>query len=223
MRVRGAALTASAATGMTAAVTGANRLGELSVATLASNPRAVGEGKVWLILTSGLLADRPAVPSLVGFWLVGFAVLVVCSARVAAGVALGGHTLSALAVYGAIGLARVLEPGAFASVMRLADYGLSAIIAAWLGAIACTFWRRHPARSTRLLIVLGSVGCAGIGIALRPQLTFLDSEHLVAYAIGVALADATIREWLARPARRLVAAAGRVRAAGKRAAGIEPA
>ena len=223
MRVRGAALAASAATGMTAAVTGANRLGELSVATLASNPRAVGEGKVWLILTSGLLADRPTVPSLVGFWIVGFAVLIVCSSRVAAGVALGGHTVSALAVYGVIGLARVLDPGAFGSVAQLADYGLSAMIAAWLGAIACTYWRRHPARSTRVLIVIGSVGCAAIGVALRPQLTFLDSEHLVAYAIGVALADATARERIALPARRLAAAiAGRIRGAGRRA-GIEPA
>jgi hypothetical protein len=224
MRVRGAALTASAATGVTAAVTAANRLGELSVATLGSNPRAVGEGKVWLILTSGLLADRPAVPSLVGFWIVGFAVLIVCSTRVAAGVALGGHSLSALAVYGAIGLTRAVEPGAFGSVMQLADYGLSAMIAAWLGAIACTFWRRHPVRATRLLIVLGSAGCAAIGVALRPQLTFLDSEHLVAYAIGVALADARVRARIARPWTRLAGAVGgRIRAEGKRAAGIEPA
>ena len=196
-RVRGAVLTASAVTGLTAVVTGTNRAGLLPVSRLAATPQAVGEGKLWLLLTSGLLADRPAVPSLVGFWLVGFAVLLVCSPRVVAGVALGGHTLSALAVYGVIALTRVLDPQAFASVAQLADYGLSAMIAAWLGAIACVFWRRQPARLARVLIVVGSAACAGIGLALRPDVTFLDSEHLVAYAVGVALANARVRERLA--------------------------
>lgn len=204
--VRGAAVAASATTAVTTAVTAANRVGALSVATLAATPREVGEGKVWLVLTSGLLADRPAVPSLVGFWLVGFAVLLVVSARVAAGVALGGHTLSALGVYGVVGLARLLDPHAFASVVGLADYGLSAMIAAWLGAIACVLWRRYPGRGRRVLVALGSVGCAGIGLALRPQVTFLDTEHLLAYAIGAALASEAVRRRLARPTKRLVAA-----------------
>ena len=167
----------------------------------------MGEGKLWLLLTSGLLADRPAVPSLLGFWLVGFAVLLLVSPKVVAGVALGGHTLSALAVYGVIALTRVLDPHAFASVLRLADYGLSAMIAAWLGAIASVFWKRHPAQLARVLIVLGSAGCAGIGLALRPDLTFLDSEHLVAYAVGVALANVRVRRALARScgaARRVI-------------------
>ena len=205
MRVREAALAASAATGATAVVTGANRLGELSVSTLAASPQAFGDGKVWLILTSGLLADRPAVPSLIGFFLVGFAALLVCSARVTVGVAVGGHVCSALGVYGVVGFARLLDPHAFASVVHLADYGLSAMIAAWLGAIARTFWRRHSARLTRLLIALGSVGCAGIGLAFRPEVTFLDSEHLLAYAIGLAFADGAVRQLLARPSKRLVA------------------
>jgi hypothetical protein len=189
---------ASAVTAVTAVVTGTNRAGLLPVSTLAATPQSVGEGKLWLLLTSGLLADRPAVPSIVGFWLVGFAVLLLLSPRVVAGVALGGHTLSALAVYGVIALTRVLDPQAFASVLKLADYGLSAMIAAWLGAIACVFWRRHPSRIARVLIVLGSAGCAGIGLALRPDLTFLDSEHLVAYGVGVALANARVRVALAR-------------------------
>jgi hypothetical protein len=198
-------LAASAATGATAAVTVTNRLGELSVSTLAASPQAVADGKVWLILTSGLLADRPAVPSLIGFWLVGFAVLLLCSARVAVGVAVGGHTVSALGVYGVIALARVLDPNAFASVVHLTDYGLSAMIAAWIGAIARTFWRKHPARFARVLIALGSVGCAGIGLAFRPDVTFLDSEHLIAYAVGVALADIGLRRRVARTSKRLVA------------------
>jgi hypothetical protein len=206
-RVGGAALAASGATGMTAVVTAANRLGALSVTTLAATPREVGEGRVWLLLSSGLLADRPAIPSLLGFWIVGFAVVLACSVRVAAGVAVGGHLVSALGVYGVIGLTRLLDPHAFASVITLSDYGLSAMIAAWLGAIACVFWRRHPARLSRVLIVAGSIGCAGIGLALRPQLTFLDTEHLLAYGVGVALASGTVRAWLTSTPRRLGTAA----------------
>ena len=215
-RVGGAALAASGATGVTAVVTAANRLGALSVTTLAASPREVGEGRVWLLLSSGLLADRPAIPSLLGFWIVGFAVLLVCSLRVAAGVAVGGHTLSALGVYGVIGLARLLDPHAFASIVTLSDYGLSAMIAAWLGALACVFWRRHPARLARVLIIAGSIGCAGIGLALRPQITFLDTEHLVAYGIGVVLADGAIRAWLVRTPRRLGTAAASVALASPR-------
>ena len=129
-------------------------------------------------IRSGVLADRPEVASLVGFWLVGFAVLLVCSARVAAGAAIAGQTLSALAVYGVIGLARLVDPRAFASVVQLADYGLSAIIAAWLGAIARVCWDRWPHRRGHVLVVLGSVSCALIGYAFSPNVTFLDSVIL---------------------------------------------
>lgn len=199
-------LAASATTGVSAAVTLANRIGELSLSSLAATPQAIGDGKIWLIVTSGLIADRPAVPSLIGFWIVGLAVLIVCSTRVAVGVAVGGHTLSALGIYGVIALTRLLDPHAFSTVAQLPDYGLSAMIAAWLGAIARVLWARHPSQLSRLLIALGSLGCAGVGLALRPDVTFLDSEHLLAYAIGVALADQPLRRRLTKPAKRLTTA-----------------
>jgi hypothetical protein len=211
VRIGRAALTASAATGATAGVTVANRLGDLSVSTLAASPRAIGDGKLWLIASSGLLADRPAVPSLVGFWIVAVAVLVLCSVRVVVGVAIGGHTISALGAYGLIGLARIADPHAFSSVMHVADYGLSAIIAAWIGAIARVLWTRYPTRVGRVLIALGSVACAGIGLAFRPDVTFLDTEHLIAYAIGFVLAGPSLRSRLVLPRRRLVAATAGLR------------
>jgi len=189
-----------------AGVTAANRLGDLSQSALAATPKAVGDGRVWLLVSSAVIADRPAVPSLVGFWVVALASLLVCSARLCAGVAVAGHVLSALGVYAVIGLGRATYPGAFASVVQLADYGLSAIIAAWLGAIARVLWMRHPRRESRVLVVLGSASCAGIGLAFRPDVTFLDTEHLLAYAIGAALVDGRVRQALARPSRRLVTA-----------------
>ena len=207
MHARGAALAASSATGVAAVVTGTNRIGEFSVATLASSPEAIRDGRIWLVLTSGLLADRPAVPSLLGFWVVGFAVVLICSVRAAAGAALAGHTLSALGIYALIGLTRLADHHAFASVMHLPDYGLSAMIAAWLGAISCVLWSRYPTRRGRTLIAFGSIGCAGIGLALRPDVTFLDSEHLLAYAVGVGLLARPVRERLAQTSRRLADAA----------------
>lgn len=206
MRVRGAALTASAAVAVSTVVTVANRLGEFRLSALASSPAAVGEGKVWLVVSSALLADRPAVVSLIGFWIVGFAALLVCSARLVAGAAVGGHILSALAIYGVIGVARLASPHAFASVMHVPDYGMSAIIAAWLGAMAGVLWRRHQELGPRLLVILGTLVCLGVGLLFRPDMTFLDSEHVLAYALGVALADEAVRKSLAHSPRRLIAA-----------------
>jgi hypothetical protein len=207
VELKRAALAATCATTVAAAVTGLNRLGELPLASIAASPQAVADGKAWLLVTSGLIADRPLVPSLAGFWLVGLAALLLCSARVVALVAVLGHTLSAVSVYALIAITRLFDPVAFSSVFQLADYGLSAMIGAWIGAIARVLWSRTTTTRGRAAIALG---CAGIGLACRPDVTSLDSEHLVAFAIGASLADEGVRRRLARSPRRLLAvAAGR--------------
>jgi hypothetical protein len=198
---------ATAVTAVSVVVTVANRLRELPLSSVASSPAAVGEGKVWLLVSSAVIADRPALVSLLGFWIVGFAACAICSARVVVGVAAGGHLVSAFCIYCLIGLMRLTRPDAFASVMHVSDYGLSAIIAAWIGAIASVMWRRHPATSARALVVVGSLVCAGVGLLFRPDLTFLDAEHLVAYAFGALLASERVRHSLARVPQRLAAAA----------------
>jgi hypothetical protein len=190
-------------------VTIVNRAGDLRLSDLASSPAAFSAGKVWLLASSALLADRPAVVSLIGFWIVGFAILLICSARVAAGVAVAGHLLSALAIYGVIGAARLVDPHAFASIVQVTDYGLSAIIFAWLGAIGCVLWRRHPAPAARFLVVVGALLSAVIGLLFRPDLTFLDSEHVLAFALGAALAVEGVRRSIAQP---FAAVAGQLRA-----------
>jgi hypothetical protein len=164
-------------------------------------------------VSSATIADRPALVSLLGFWIVGFVASALCSARVVAGVAAGGHLLSTLCVYCIIGLARLARPEAFAAVMHVADYGLSAIIAGWIGAIASLMWMRHPAVAARAVVVAGSLVCAGVGLFFRPDLTFLDTEHLVAYAFGAFLASERARRSLARSPQRLVAAAASLIAA----------
>jgi len=212
-------------------VTVANRAGLVGLAALSSSPRTAAEGKVWLLLTSAFVADTPTVASLLAF--AGFAIiaLVVCGPRLTLAVGAAGHLGSAAAVYAAIAVVRAIVPTAFEGVLSLSDYGTSAVIAAWLGALAAIAWRRRPGFGPRLGVVGFCVFAAFVGWLCRPVLTPLDSEHVVAFGIGVAAASAyawayprrVLREWLgmARGAgawttgvsRRAFAAASRLRLA----------
>jgi hypothetical protein len=189
-----AALTAAAGV-----ITVASRSDWIGLSHLAASPNAIAKGKIWLLLTSGMVADRPWLPSLLGFAVVAFTALSVTSARVVVLAALAGQLLATLGVYGFLGLARTIDHGAFSTLENTPDIGLSAIIAAWIGVVAQDLWCRYRSLRAHILIVLGCVGCALIGFAFRPNLTALDSEHLVAFALGVAIAS-----W--RPRREMLSA-----------------
>ena len=45
---------------------------------LAASPSRVAHGRIWLLLTSGLLAERPIGPSMISFALLAALALVVC-------------------------------------------------------------------------------------------------------------------------------------------------
>jgi len=182
--------------------TAANRLDGVPLSSLAATPRAVGEGKFWLLLTSGLLADTPWLPSLLGFGVVLVGVLYVLPPRKVFVAAVAGQLGSTLLVYGLIGGARLVDGHAFASVVGLQDYGVSAMIAAWIGAVAGVAWGRH----SPLRIALGCLVCLGVGLAFRPTLTFLDSEHVVAFAIGVAVVRVSFAQ-VVLPVRRVATVA----------------
>jgi hypothetical protein len=171
------------ATAAITVVTVLNREGRVPLSALAPTPQSFGAGRVWLVATSVFVADRPAAASVGGFLVVGLAVLALCGSRVLWLSAAFGHIGSAVAVYGAIALARATSPRAFVGVDTLLDYGTSAVIAAWIGAVAVRLWARDP----RLAVAL-SVGSGLIGWLLHPDLTVLDTEHLVAFGLGVAIA-----------------------------------
>ena len=63
------------------------------------------------------------------------------------------------------------------------DYGTSAIIAAWIGVIAFFLWRRGSPAAIGLCLV-----AALVGWFFRPHLDILDTEHAVAFAIGIGVA-----------------------------------
>jgi hypothetical protein len=177
-----------AATAIAGLVTIGTRSGAIELSQLAASPKAIADGRVWLLLTSGVVADRPWLPSLLGFAIVGFSALSVASGRVVVAAALAGHVVATLLVYGFLGVAEVVDDGAFAALVDRPDIGLSAIIAAWIGVVSQVYWRRRPTRRAHVLNALGCVGCALIGFAFRPDVTVLDSEHIVAFALGAAAA-----------------------------------
>lgn len=179
------------ATGAVTAVTVANRSGALRTESVAATARSVGDGKLWLLFTSAFLADRPAVPSIAGFALVGVAAVWVLGTRATCMAAVLGHVGSALAVYAAVDLAVTLHRTGAAEASTIQDFGTSAVIAAWIGALTAAGWRRHVRPGERLLVAAAACGCGLVGWLFRPDLTVLDTEHLVAFAVGAALVAGT--------------------------------
>ena len=173
--------------GVISVATVLSRLEVFSARELASTPESLGDGRVWLLASSALVADRPAVASIAGFVVVGIATVAVCGARVAWVAAVLGHVLSAAIVYAAI------DASNFSGVARVPDYGTSAIIAAWIGAIACLMWLRGRRMGAVVLCVVSAL----LGWFCKGQLTVLDTEHAAALAIGAATV-------LWRPQARLV-------------------
>jgi hypothetical protein len=157
-------------------VTVLNRLGVVSLRDLASTPQGVADGREWQLVTSAFVADRPAVPSVVGFTIVGLAALVLAGARILWTAAAAGHILATVVVYGALDAAGV-------TVTR-PDYGTSAIIAAWIGVVACCLWKRGAGLAALGLCLVSAL----VGWLLRPDLDILDTEHAVALAVGIGVA-----------------------------------
>jgi hypothetical protein len=142
-------------------------------------------------LTSGLLAERPLGPSIISFAFLAYLTLLVCGWRAFWLAAIFGHVCSTVLVYGVIGVAWSLNPSDLHAVLSSADYGVSAISAAWLGAIAAVGWRaRGQTPAGRLTIVLSCLAVAVFAYTLHPGLTLFASEHVVAFAVGVAVAAA---------------------------------
>ena len=175
-------------TGVISVVTVVNRLGAIDVRSLAATPAQLADGRVWLLATSAVLADKPAAASILGFLAVGGAALALCGGRVLWISALLGQVGATLAVYLGIALVRLAHHGAYDGAITHPDYGTSAIIAAWIGAIAAVAWRHRRRREAALLVL----AAAAIGWLCKNQLTILDAEHAFALVAGMATAGQTV-------------------------------
>ena len=130
------------------------------------------------------MADRPTAPSIAGLALVGLAALAFCGVRLLWAAAALGHVGGTLSVYAALALAHAADPSLAGRALGQADYGTSAIIAAWIGVIAWSVWRRGSGAAALGLCILSGL----VGWLFRPDLDVLDTEHIVALGVGIALA-----------------------------------
>jgi hypothetical protein len=170
------------------AVTLAQNSGVMAVRTVAASPQQIAAGKLWLLVTSGLLVQKPLGLSLVSFAALGALTLIACGYRVLAWSALVGHVLSTLVVYGLLGIGWAASSELFGRIWAAPDYGVSAITAAWLGAVASLAWRSSGKnRAEQALVAIGCLAIAALGWMIRGHLNLLDSEHVLAFATGVAI------------------------------------
>jgi hypothetical protein len=196
------------------ALTIAHAAGRFPTNALAATPARVAQGQVWRLLTSGLVVQRPIVLSLVSFVLLAVLVVVICGPRLLWLVMILGHVCSTLVAYGLLPAVSLVDHAAYTAVVQAPDYGVSAIAAAWLGAVACTAWMHRGSSARGKAAVL--LSCAAVAVFaflverhVQRHLTFLDSEHVFAFAVGVLAVAKRWRFSLAAlvPARALKAPA----------------
>lgn len=167
------------------------------VVSLAASPDRVREGKLWFLFSSGMFVDHPIGISLVFFVALAMVVLLLCGVRTFWWAALLGHVGATVLVYASIGVVRWFVPAALESVVMSPDYGVSTISAAWLGSSAAVGWRgRGRGAIGRVSIALSCVAVGVFAYSVRPDLSVLSSEHLVAFGLGVA--GANRGRWRAR-------------------------
>lgn len=170
-------------------LTALQRVGAVPLASLTASPREVADGRLWLLISSGTIAADPLLWSLLSFCGLAFLTLAFCGWRILWFAAIAGQTFSTVLGYSIICLARFVEPGAFQRLVSAPDYGVSAISAAWLGAIAAVGWRARGESIGRATIVVACVAVACLAWFVRGRgFDVLDSEHVFAFAIGIGAA-----------------------------------
>ena len=169
-----------------------NETGTVRATSLASDPNRVRAGKVWLLVSNGIFVQRPIILSFVALAVLAYAAMFVCGARISCLAALIGHVGSTLLAYGVYGIVHLSNAHAFSALGSRPDYGVSAVTAAWLGAVAITAWERrgHTLRGG-LAAATSSVAVGLFAWMLHRHVTVIDSDHLFAFAIGASLAHLT--------------------------------
>jgi hypothetical protein len=196
--------------------------GVFSLSAVSSSPLRIEAGKFWLLFTSALVCAPPRGGSFFALVLFGLVTLYVCGSRILWTAAALGHVFSTLCVYSMIALTRFVHGNAFDGLLSGRDIGVSAVCAAWLGAVAATQWREPGRTRDGKIAIVGTIAAIGaIASVINPHLTALDSDHLFAFAIGASVAIVPVRALVRADAmysfsaalyvrvRRLVVAAAR--------------
>jgi hypothetical protein len=163
---------------------------------LRASADAVGDGRVWLLVTSALDPQGawPLAQVAVSAAL-ALAIAVRDGIRTWWAAAIAGHVGSAVVVYLAIALAGALGVASARRVAVRPDYGVSCVLAAGVGALLASglvALRRDDGRRA------GDVAAVAVGVAGGIVLAVLSvgwyaSQHVVAVAIGAGVTWALVR------------------------------
>ena len=166
--------------------------GDPDPSRLASTPAGVAAGRAWTLVTSGLVIDGRPVPQLVGAALVVGGVVRGLGGPTFWRVAAAGHVGATLIAYAGIGVLWLGRPADVAGVVHRPDYGISAVWAAALGALLVAGVARSG-RHRHAYLVASVVFATGF-VALVPlEGELADFEHLLAFVLGVAVAELRVR------------------------------
>jgi hypothetical protein len=149
---------------------------------LASSPSDVATGRLWSLITSGLVVTRPA-----GVQIAAAAVLVPAVVALLGGAgfwwaALAGHVGSALIAYAGLGVLWLVARADVDSTVGDPDYGISCINAAAAGALVAVVLRERP---RRLRIAL--IAAVTAALAVVPPFGLASVEHGLAFGLGAAV------------------------------------
>jgi hypothetical protein len=174
-------------------------------ADLHASADEVSGGDAWLLITSSLaVVPTLEIPQLI---LLAAAVGIVIwrhGPKLWWSCAAVGHIGAALVSYAVIGVAIWLGSESADATAARADYGISIILAATLGAMtagALAAPKDERSRADQVVIALGIIGLVGM---LAFSIGWYDMQHAIGYGIGFALAgwliDRRVFAWT-RPRR----------------------
>jgi hypothetical protein len=152
-------------------------------AELASSPHSLATGRVWLLLTSGLVVAGAPVGQLVGLAATAAVGLRVLGAATFWAAAIVAHVGSAVLAYAGVALLGLVDPGAVEDVVERADYGISCV---WLGVAGALVAARMGTGAPVL-----TAAVAGVSVLLwvmGPSGDLAGVEHAIAFALGAAVA-----------------------------------
>jgi hypothetical protein len=145
--------------------------------TLASSPNEIAQGKVWLLLTSGLVIDGlPWLQWLALAVVLGAALVVLGTARLWI-VALAAHVGATLIAYVGVLVLWLVDSDSVVGTAGQADYGISVVIAGELGALAAVGGRR-------IALLVGAAALIVFGIGLADSSALANAEHLLGFVVG---------------------------------------
>jgi hypothetical protein len=156
-----------------------------AVHDFASSPAGVARGRVWSLVTSGLLVTRDPIVQLAAAALLTVAAIQALGPATFWLAAAAGHLGSALLAYAGIGLLWLVGRADVDSVADAPDFGISCVVIGVLGALIVAASGRLPAAWRALAVAAGVAIWAAI-----PPFGLSAVEHALAFALGAAAAAA---------------------------------